>query len=217
MRELKILSSPGLLPYQTTLEQQLETVDRILRDPQAPYVCHFLEHAHALTKGRGFETQHMLSDEDELKQKGVEILEVSRGGSVTYHGPGQLVVYLHVHLKELEIFLTQYLRDLEQWVIDSLGTFNVDAGRRDGMTGVWVSQGKICAMGVAAKKYVTYHGIGLNVATQMEGFNWIVPCGLEGQPVISLDQICPAKPSRTEVELSLLKHMPDWLSELKQV
>jgi lipoate-protein ligase B len=136
---------------------------------------------------------------------------------VTYHGPGQLVVYLHVHLKELGIFLTQYLRDLEQWVIDSLGSFDIDAGRREGMTGVWVSQGKICAMGVAAKKYVTYHGIGLNVATQMDGFNWIVPCGLEGQSVISLDQICSSKPSRKAVEESMLKCMPSWLKDLRLV
>lgn len=216
MRELKIISSPGLLPYGQTLDQQLLTVDDILSNSNSPYVCHFLEHAKALTKGRGFEAGHMLSDEQILKQSGVEILEVSRGGSVTYHGPGQLVVYLHVHLKELGIFLTQYLRDLEQWVIDSLGDFGVDAGRREGMTGVWVSQGKICAMGVAAKKYVTYHGIGLNVATQMDGFNWIVPCGLHGQPVISLDQICPSKPSRKQVEQSMLKHIPNWLKGLKE-
>ena len=217
MRDLRVISSPGFLPYEETLEQQMKRVDELLSTKETPYVCHFLEHAHVLTKGRSFEEKHILEDESQLKADGVEILEVSRGGSVTYHGPGQLVVYLHIHLKELEIYLTQYLRDLEQWVIDALGDFDIDAGRRDGMTGVWVSQGKICAMGVAAKKYVTYHGIGLNVATNMDGFNWIVPCGLEGQAVASLDKVCDDKPTRQQVELSLLKHMPRWMEKLNQI
>ena len=119
---------------------------------------------------------------------------------MTYHGPGQLVGYLHFHLKEIGVFLTQYLRDLEQWVIDALGEFDVDADRRRWDDRGVDSQGKICAMGVAAKKYVSYHGIGLNVNTEMDGFNWIVPCGLHGQPVASLDKILGKSVSRDEID-----------------
>jgi len=217
MRSLEIVSSSELLRYADTLELQKKYVEDLLVKPATPYRLHFLEHSDVLTKGRGFSQEHMLSDESDLIADGVEVVEVSRGGSVTYHGPGQLVVYLHLHLKELGIYLTQYFRDLEQWVIDCLGDFGVDAGRRDGMTGVWVKEGKICAMGVAAKKYVTYHGIGLNVATEMKGFDWIVPCGLQGEPVASLDKIVDQPISRKEVEASLLRHLPSWIRDLDRV
>jgi len=217
MRRLNCHSSQLPLTYASALQQQLTTVDSILANSSYPYECHFLEHSHVLTKGRGFVKEHLISAESELLKNGVEVVEVSRGGSVTYHGPGQLVVYVHVHLKELGLYLTHYLRDLEQWVMDALAEFNVDAGRRKGLTGVWVSQGKICAMGIAAKKFVSYHGVGLNVSTNMDGFNWIVPCGLVGQAVTSLDQVLGRKVERIEVEEAMLKHMPQWLALLERV
>jgi lipoyl(octanoyl) transferase len=198
------------------LAHQLERVGRILDDPSAPYELHFLEHRHVLTKGRTFEPEHLMMPTDALAEKGVDLVEVSRGGSVTYHGPGQLVAYVHVHLKELGLFLTQYLRDLEQWVIDYLQLLNVDADRRDGMTGVWTSSGKICAMGVAAKKYVTYHGIGLNFAVDLNCFDWIVPCGLT-EPVASLNQLAPDSSTRAQVEAGLLTVLPPWLKDRQKI
>ena len=89
--------------------------------------------------GRAVEDEHLIVPKAQLESKGVDWVEVSRGGSVTYHGPGQLIAYVHVHLKELNLGLTTFLRDLEQWVIDALADFNVDAGRVKGKTGVWVS------------------------------------------------------------------------------
>jgi lipoyl(octanoyl) transferase len=211
-RPLRIISHEGEVPYELGLARQLERVSSIIQDPLSPYELHFLEHRHVLTKGRTFESHHLVMSQDALVEKGVDILEVSRGGSVTYHGPGQLVVYVHVHLKEIGIFLTQYLRDLEQWVIDFLQSLNLDADRRDGMTGVWTSSGKICALGVAAKKFVTYHGIGLNFSVDLDCFNWIVPCGLS-EPVASLNQLTTEPMTRAQVEAGLLSVLPSWLKD----
>jgi lipoyl(octanoyl) transferase len=215
-RDLKIVSHREYLPYGQALEQQLNVVEGILRDPHQPYELHFLEHRPVLTLGRCFEQKHLILPEQELTRRGVDCVEVSRGGSVTYHGPGQLVAYLHVHLKEIGIFLTQYLRDLEQWVIDILNHCNIDAGRKEGMTGVWTSQGKICAMGVAAKKFVTYHGIGLNVAVDLDCFRWIIPCGLT-EPVASLHQFESPYSSREQVQQLLLANLPSWLASRRRI
>ena len=211
-RRLKIVSHGGEVPYEEALAKQLERVSAIIQDPASPYELHFLEHRHVLTIGRTFEAQHLVMPKHLLAERGVDVVEVSRGGSVTYHGPGQLVVYVHVHLKEIGIFLTQYLRDLEQWVIDFLHSLNVDADRRDGMTGVWISSGKICAMGVAAKKFVTYHGIGLNFSVDLDCFNWIVPCGLS-EPVASLNQLITQPQTRNQMEAGLLSTLPTWLRD----
>lgn len=215
-RALRVVRHPDLVPYDRGLAVQMERVSGILEDPQAPYELHFLEHRHVLTMGRTFEQSHLVMSKEQLNNKGVDVVEVSRGGSVTYHGPGQLVAYLHVHLKELGVSLTGYLRDLEQWVIDFLNGLNIDAGRQEGMTGVWTSEGKICAMGVAAKKYVSYHGIGLNFAVDLDCFRWIVPCGLT-EPVASLDGLLPQAMARAEVESRLLQVLPPWLSGLERL
>ena len=210
-RALKIVSHPLLVSYEEGLAQQLSIVDRLLKDPTAPYELHFLEHRSVLTLGRCFEQQHLVLNRAELAKRSVDVLEVSRGGSVTYHGPGQLVIYLHVHLKEISCYLTHYLRDLEQWVIDVLQDLKIDAGRREGLTGVWTSKGKICAMGVAAKKFVTYHGLGLNFSVDLDCFRWIVPCGLT-EPVATLQQWPEFKLKRSELEAVFLRHLPLWLA-----
>jgi lipoyl(octanoyl) transferase len=215
-RPLSVVSHDGFVPYDRALEAQLSCVDKIYKDKSAPYELHFLEHRHVLTLGRCFEGQHLVMGRDALAQRGVDVVDVSRGGSVTYHGPGQLVAYVHVHLKELGVTLTGFLRDLEQWVIDFLNGLNIDADRRSGMTGVWTPKGKICAMGIAAKKYVTYHGIGFNFAVDMDCFSWIVPCGLS-EPVASLDQLLEVSMSRSEVERGMLACMPSWLAGLEPI
>jgi lipoyl(octanoyl) transferase len=215
-RCLKVVSHPKPLAYGLALANQMSLVDGLLTNPQAPYELHFLEHRSVLTLGRCFEQQHLVLDRADLARRNIDVVEVSRGGSVTYHGPGQLVAYVHVHLKEIGIYLTHYLRDLEQWVIDVLGALNIDAGRREGMTGVWTSKGKICAMGVAAKKFVTYHGIGLNFAVDLQCFNWIVPCGLS-EPVASLSLWENLNVSRGQVEGLLLKHLPAWLASRERI
>ena len=214
-RKLKIVSHPALISYGEALVRQMKIVDQVLKDPTSPYELHLLEHRPVLTLGRCFDPKHLVLNRAELTRREVDVIEVSRGGSVTYHGPGQLVVYLHVHLKEISCYLTHYLRDLEQWVIDVLQSLGIDAGRREGLTGVWTTNGKICAMGVAAKKFVTYHGIGLNFGVDLDCFRWIVPCGLT-EPVASLQQWPELKINRAQLEDIFIRHLPKWLASLEQ-
>ena len=212
-RKCRFVTHEGCLSYQSALENQMSAVERIIKDEGAPYEVHFLEHQHVVTLGRAVEAEHLLHPKERMIAEGFEWVEVSRGGSITYHGPGQLVVYLHLDLKELGLSLTRYLRDLEQWVIDALSVFGVDAARESGKTGVWVPEGKLCAMGVAAKRYVSYHGLGLNFDVDLDRFKWFVPCGLV-EPVASLSPILKRTVSRAEVIAAMKSTMPAWLSEL---
>lgn len=190
-RELKVvLPTNELVPYELGLEQQLKDVAAMIESVDAPKIVRFLEHRPVYTLGRTFENFHLIYSEEELRKQGAELHEASRGGSVTFHGPGQLVAYVHIHLKEISMYLTTYLRELESWVIRVLNHYNLDAYLEKGMTGVWVNGAKICAMGIAAKRFVTYHGIGLNVCVDPKWFRAIIPCGLEGKAVTNLgDQI----------------------------
>lgn len=214
MRTLSIKVDSSPVDYSFALERQQSYVQAILENSDAPYVLNFLEHTPVLTTGRTYDPSHLLLSEEILEKKGVPIVEVSRGGSVTYHGPGQLTVYVHVHLKELELGLTSLMRDLEQWVIDALRKFDLLSGREEGKTGVWTDRGKVCAMGIAAKKFVTYHGIGLNVNVDPKAFEWIVPCGLT-EPVASLDHILTPAPNRESVIHALMENLPPWLQGLE--
>lgn len=212
-RKCRFVTHEGLISYQLALDDQLSAVDRIIAGDEAPWEVHFLEHGHVVTLGRAVEDQHLLYPKERVVAEGFEWVEVSRGGSITYHGPGQMVVYIHVDLKALGLSLTRYLRDLEQWVIDALRVFGVDAGRLSGKTGVWVPEGKICAMGVAAKRYVSYHGLGLNFDVDLARFKWFVPCGLT-EPVASLSPILKRTVQKGEVVAAMKRTMPDWLGEL---
>ena len=129
-----------------------------------------LEHAPVLTVGRGGSHENILADADRLAAEGVAIREVARGGDVTYHGPGQLVAYPLLRLGEGRRDLHRYLRDLEAVLIATLADFGIEGRRREGLTGVWVGDEKIASIGVAVKRWITWHGIALNVAPNMSHF-----------------------------------------------
>jgi len=139
----------------------------------------------AITLGRRADAAHVLASRDELDRRGIELHQTSRGGDVTYHGPGQLVGYFISRLGTRRS-LHRFQRAWEQTVIDTLAYFAVDARRRDGLTGVWVGRAKIAAIGIAAKRWVTYHGVALNICCDLEHFKLIVPCGLADTDVTSL-------------------------------
>lgn len=133
---------------------------------------------------------HITATPELLKAHGVEIAETDRGGDVTYHGPGQLVVYPIVDLNRMNCKIVEYLRVLEDIVIETLASFGITGERDEGATGVWVRSGeqsaKVCAMGVRVRRWVTLHGLALNVDPDLAHFSLIVPCGLHGRPVTSL-------------------------------
>jgi lipoate-protein ligase B len=134
-----------------------------------------MEHPHVFTLGRGADERFIVGN-----TRGVPVRRVSRGGQVTYHGPGQLIGYPILKLEGRDRDVTKYLRSLEAAMIDALAKFGVDAGRREAMTGVWVGARKIASIGVGIRRWTTWHGFALNVSTELSYFDSIVPCGIEG-------------------------------------
>jgi lipoate-protein ligase B len=133
----------------------------------------------------------MLATPAYLEQRGVELFEVERGGDVTFHGPGQLVGYPIVDLKQHRRDLHWYLRQVEQFLIDALAPFSLGAERRPPHTGVWIGERKIASIGVHARDWVTWHGFALNVATDLHYFDLIVPCGIQGVRMTSVNAELP--------------------------
>lgn len=160
-----------------------------------PDVVLFLEHAPVITLGARGRTQHLLVAPEELAARGIALHHASRGGDVTYHGPGQLVMYPILRLGENEADSHSYLFNLEEIAIRAAADFGVAAFRRSGMNGAWTHRGKIAAIGFRLKRWVTLHGMSFNVAPNLEHFGLIVPCGLHGEAVTSLREIlrerCP--------------------------
>jgi len=143
-----------------------------------------MEHPHVFTLGRGADERFIVAN-----PAGAPIRRVSRGGQVTYHGPGQLIGYPILKLEGRDRDVTKYLRDLETAMIDALAKFGIGAARREPMTGVWVGSRKIASIGVAIRRWTTWHGFALNVSTDLSFFDSIVPCGIEGCRMTSLCEL----------------------------
>jgi lipoyl(octanoyl) transferase len=164
----------------------------------------FVEHPHVITMGRNSHIENILASPEVLQRTGIEFQETDRGGDVTYHGPGQIVGYPILDLREWKRDVMAYVRGIEQVLIDTLADFHVEADRVTGATGVWTSKGKVAAIGVHISRWVTSHGFALNVTTDLNYFRYIVPCGLT-QPVTSL-QALGVNPSRQEVQQILVRN-----------
>jgi lipoate-protein ligase B len=147
-----------------------------------------VEHLPVVTLGRSADQAHLLVPREALAARGIDVFSVERGGSATYHAPGQLVGYPILDLRRFGEDVGRYMRTLEATIIDTLAGFGISAGRRPGYPGVWVGNAKICAMGVAIKRKVTMHGFALNVSTALDGFSVINPCGLD-MPVTSMARV----------------------------
>jgi len=147
-----------------------------------------VEHPHVITLGRNGHMENVLAGDDVLSRAGIAFYPTDRGGDVTYHGPGQLVGYPILDLREWKRDVAAYVRAIEQSIIDTLADYGIAAGRIPKLTGVWVGEHKIAAIGVHISRWVTSHGFALNVATDMSYFQYIVPCGLT-KPVTSMEQL----------------------------
>ena len=177
----------GRTRYADAFERQKALVDQ-RRNNLAPDTLVLTEHEPVYTMGmrKGAE-QHLIWQEAELAKQGIEVYQSNRGGDITYHGPGQLVGYPIVSLQQRRD-LHAYLRDLEEVVIRTLKIFDLESGRREGKTGIWLEDRKICAIGVAVRTWVTYHGFALNVNPNLEHFSGIVPCGITDGTVTSMER-----------------------------
>jgi lipoyl(octanoyl) transferase len=174
----------GRIGYARAFEIQRALAERRKRG-EIPDQLLFVEHPHVVTMGRNGHDENILSSPEALERAGIEFHQTDRGGDVTYHGPGQIVGYPIFDLREWKRDVVAYVRGLEQVLIEALGEFGIDSGRVDGATGVWTSHGKIAAIGVHISRWVTSHGFALNVDTDLNYFEYIVPCGLT-KPVTSM-------------------------------
>ena len=171
----------------------------------------FCEHPHVITQGRNGKREHLLASENVLRQKGVEFFETSRGGDVTYHGPGQIVAYPILNLGAIRRDVVWYVRQLEEAMIRATAEFGITAEREAGKTGIWVgegkSSGKLGAIGVHISRWVTSHGLAYNVSTDLRNFELIVPCGIADRKATSLEKLLQRQVDLNEARPKLAKHL----------
>lgn len=187
------------VPYNDAWRLQLNQVQKIISG-QAGATIFFLEHLPVVTIGRRGKDEHLLYPEAALKEKGIECCRIDRGGDVTYHGPGQLVVYPMLPLAGPDRDIHLFLRNLEEVGLRILTDYGVTGSRIPGLTGVWVDEKKIMAVGVGVKKWVTFHGLAFNFANNLEGFDLIIPCGIIDKGVTSLHLLLSRDITRKEIE-----------------
>ena len=180
-RPLQVIEA-GRVPYEDALAWQRRLAQEQIADRSLPDTLLLVEHPPVLTLGRGSRAAHLLNT------SGIDVVEVERGGDVTYHGPGQLVGYPILDLTQHRADLHWYLRNLERALIAALGNVGIDACVNPGYTGVWTNGRKIASIGVHVKQWVTWHGFALNVSTDLKQFERIVPCGIEGVEMTSVER-----------------------------
>jgi lipoate-protein ligase B len=187
------------------LEQSTEKLAKLI----------FLQHSAVFTLGRSTDPSHLLcSEHDLVARTGAEVIHADRGGSVTFHGPGQLVAYLLLNLRAWNLGIHEHLRLLEVAVIGGLRRLGIEGRRQEGMTGIWVQNGnnvaeKVCAIGVSARRWVTYHGLSLNVDLPLEPFQEIIPCGLKEHGVTSIAKILNREVCMSDVESAMAAAFAD--------
>ncbi len=215
----------GLVDYQQAWDKQAEYFNAIVeqkinnRDkpeneisitPNYLFLC---EHPHVYTLGKSGKREHLLANDQQLSEAKAQYLETNRGGDITYHGPGQLVCYPVLDLDNFFTDIHKYMRFLEEAVILTLAHYGIDGGRIAGLTGVWIDHEaqlnprKICAMGVKTSRWVTMHGLAINVNTNLDYFKNIIPCGIDDKAVTSMEKEIGKPLDITEVGTILSKHL----------
>lgn len=199
--------------FKKTLDRK--TANRSLPDAdQIPTENHllFVEHPHVYTLGKSGDEKHLLIDSTELQEKQATYYKINRGGDITYHGPGQLVVYPILDLDNFFTDIHKYLRLLEECILLTLKEYGIEAGRSKGETGVWLDvenplkARKICAMGVRCSRWVTMHGLAFNVNSNLDYFNNIIPCGINDKAVTSLNKELGRDVDLNEIKSKVKKH-----------
>ncbi|AOW20545.1 lipoyl(octanoyl) transferase LipB [Urechidicola croceus] len=201
--------------YQTDLLQETIKVkfDNRKNGTQNETENHFLfvEHPHVYTLGKSGDISNLLLSEQQLEEKGITFFKINRGGDITYHGPGQIVGYPILDLENFFSDIHKYLRLLEETIIMTIAEYGIKGTRSEGETGVWLDVGtpfarKICALGVRASRWVTMHGFALNVNTNLGYFDHIIPCGIKGKAVTSMQLELGKEIPLDEVKEKIKKH-----------
>ncbi len=212
----------GLIDYKEAWDLQEKLFKKIVdikvnnRNSQTeettPNYLIFCQHPHVYTLGKSGKLENLLVDEKGLDEKEATFYKINRGGDITYHGPGQLVVYPILDLDNFFTDIHKYMRYLEEAVISTCADYGIKAGRIDGLTGVWINDGnprKLCAMGVKSSRWVTMHGLALNVNTDLNYFGNIVPCGIDDKAVSSIQKELNREIDMNEASEKLKRHLSE--------
>lgn len=214
----------GKKDYKETWDYQTSLLDEIVemkkekrngkQDIETPNHFLFVEHPHVYTLGKSGDINNLLLSEEKLKEKEATFYKINRGGDITYHGPGQIVGYPILDLENFFTDIHKYLRLLEESIILTLAEYGIKSERSEGETGVWLDVGtpfarKICAMGIRASRWVTMHGFALNVNANLGYFDNIIPCGIRGKAVTSMEVELGKKVTEDEVKEKILKHFKE--------
>lgn len=178
----------GTVSYEKALGYQKILLERRIAGETRDSLL-LLEHPPTVTTGRRGSTEHLLVRKEHLEKRGIAFHRASRGGDITFHGPGQLVGYPVLNLRDHGTDVRGHMRKLERTIIRSLGDFGIEGGRVDGAAGVWAGGGKIASIGIAIRKWVTYHGFALNVNTELDYFDLIVSCGITDVRITSMKSL----------------------------
>ena len=195
VKNLGIMNYSDCFEYQKNIQNdiiqiKLNNREKKIKDNTPNYLL-FVEHNHVYTLGNSGDSSNLLFNSDLLKEKGIDFYKTNRGGDITYHGPGQLVCYPILDMENFYTDINRYLRDLESIIINTLNFFGIKASSNSVDTGVWLDVGnlnerKICAMGIKVSRWVTMHGLALNVNTNLSYFEGIIPCGINNKGVTSM-------------------------------
>lgn len=215
LKELSLKDYKETWDYQTELLQEIVDTKIANRRNSASEITknHFLfvEHPHVYTLGKSGDLSNLLLNKEQLKKKGATFYKINRGGDITYHGPGQLVGYPILDLENFFTDIHKYLRLLEETIILTIAEYGIKGTRSEGETGVWLDVGtpfarKICAMGIRSSRWVTMHGFALNANVDLGYFDNIIPCGIRGKAVTSMEAELNRKIDLDEVKQKILKH-----------
>jgi len=198
----------GIMSYEPVWHLQRKIVSAKIDRP-LPDILIVAEHQPVYTVGRGKLKTNNSFDEDFIRSKVAEIFYVERGGDVTWHGPGQVVCYPIFNLKDRNVGLKEFVSLLEETIIVTLKEFDLNGCQRQGMRGVWVGDKKIASIGLAVKKWISYHGVALNVSPDMSFFNWITPCGLNDIKMVSMQGLLKNTVSISRVKKALLNSIAE--------
>ena len=215
LKDLSVKDYKDTWDYQTELLQEIVDVkiDNRRNENKNPTKNHFLfvEHPHVYTLGKSGDLSNLLLNERQLAEKDATFYKINRGGDITYHGPGQIVGYPILDLENFFTDIHKYLRFLEEAIILTIAEYGIKSERSPGETGVWLDVGtpfarKICAMGIRSSRWVTMHGFALNANVNLGYFDNIIPCGIKGKAVTSMEAELNRKVDTEEVKAKILKH-----------
>jgi len=179
-------SDLGLIGYKEAWDLQYEIFNLRVKN-EINDILLLLEHPHTYTLGKTADRNNLVSNNAELNEKKISVFDIDRGGDITYHGPGQIVGYPIIDLNNWQKDTHKYLRALEEVIIKTMNHFDIEGSRKKGLTGVWINDKKIAAIGIKVSRWVTMHGFALNVNTDLSLFNGIIPCGIKDKAVTSME------------------------------